>query len=336
MYDADIDESRWIDSHEAGRLLVDEMTGDNVVTEAYICEENNVCDAIEKAVSDGCGIVFTVSPSMLRDAVKASVKYPDVKILNCSFGKTAASVRCYYGRMYEASFLMGILAADRLLTECSGNVQRKIGYLARTMDNTSVRVLNAFAVGVSMIDPECRISLKCDNPNAPHRYRREWAKEGVQMFADFDCSSVADVSTRAGLFLIKEDKDVYLGKPYFNWGKYYVQMVQSVLSGIWDISEKMKISVPTNYWFGLSTGVVDIITPKAPYQTKKLLAFMKNAIVHGGMDPFSGELRSKDGIIIQQSNSSGSRITADQEKMKTSEIAAMEWLNENIDGEFEF
>ncbi|MCR5540964.1 MAG: BMP family ABC transporter substrate-binding protein [Ruminococcus sp.] len=250
IYDAEIDESRWIDSHEAGRLLVDEMTGDNVVTEAYICEKNNVRDAVEKAVSDGCGVIFTVSPSMLGDAVKAAVKHPNVKILNCSFGKNAASVRCYYGKMYEASFLMGILAADRLLTEYGGgNVQRKIGYLARTIDHTSVRVLNAFAVGVSMIDPECRISLKCDNPNSPHRYRREWAKEGVQMFADFDCSSVADVSTRVGLFMIKDDKDVYLGKPFFNWGKYYVQMVQSVLSGIWEVSEKMKISASTNYWF---------------------------------------------------------------------------------------
>ena len=109
IYDAEIDESRWIDSHEAGRLLVDEMTGDNVVTEAYNCEKNDVRSAIEKAISDGCGIIFTVSPSMLADAVRAAVKYPNVKILNCSFGKTAASVRCYYGKMYEASFLMGIL-----------------------------------------------------------------------------------------------------------------------------------------------------------------------------------------------------------------------------------
>lgn len=57
----------------------------------------------------GTRMYTAVSPSMLGDAVKAAVKYPNVKILNCSFGKTAASVRCYYGKMYEASFLMGIL-----------------------------------------------------------------------------------------------------------------------------------------------------------------------------------------------------------------------------------
>lgn len=61
------------------------MTGDNVVTKAYQAVDANTGEAIAKAVKEGCEIVFTVSPEMMNDSVKAAIKYPNVKILNCSF-----------------------------------------------------------------------------------------------------------------------------------------------------------------------------------------------------------------------------------------------------------
>ena len=334
IYDADIEESRWIDSHEAGRLYVDEMTADNVVTSDYLGNSENVREMIDKAVKDGCGIIFTVSPSMMNEAVKAAVQYPNVKILNCSFGNPAATVRCYYGKLYEASFLMGILAADKLLAEYGGaDGERRIGYLVRNGDASCIRDLNAFAIGVSLIDPKCRISLKNLTAGAPEAYRSDWQKEGVRLYADFDCSDKSGTSSRAGLFFMDGGKDVYLGKPFFNWGKYYVQIVQSVISGVWDVGEKLKCSNAASYWFGLATGVVDIFTPELPYQTNKLLSFIKNAMVNGGLDPFSGELRSEGGKLIQQNTARSSKISAEQEKMNMTDIAAMDWLNENIDGE---
>ena len=129
IYDCDVEQSRWIDSHEAGRLYVDEMTGDNVVTNAYQGNKDNVSETIDKAVQDGCEIVFTVSPEMMSDSIKAAVQYPNVKILNCSFGNTASTVRCYYGKLYEAAFLMGILAADINLRKYGSDETRRIGYL---------------------------------------------------------------------------------------------------------------------------------------------------------------------------------------------------------------
>lgn len=123
------------------------------------------------------------------------------------------------------------------------------------------------------------------------------------------------------------------GAPYYSWSKYYVQIVQSVLSGAWDVGEKLKYKNAANYWFGLSAGVVDIRTKDMPYQTAKLLAFFKSAIVFGGFDPFTGELRSQDGTVIQEMTGRGSGVSLEQEKMETSRIAFMDWLNENIDGE---
>lgn len=329
IYDTDIEQSRWIDSHEAGRLYVDEMTGDNVVTKAYQDTKGDTGAAIAKAVREGCDIVFTVSPEMMNDSVKAAIQYPNVKILNCSFGNTASTVRCYFGKLYEAAFLMGVLAADKLLCKYGSDGVHRIGYLSRSSDNFSIHELNAFAIGVSMIDPECRISLKSRIHGVKHK--EEWKAEGVRIYADFDSYYDIVSATRPGLYEMTDEKEIYLGKPFFSWGKYYVQIVQSVLSGAWTVGEKMGMNNAANYWFGLSTGVVDIIAPKLPYQTNKLLSFMKNTIVNGGFDPFTGEIRAQDGTLVQES-SSGTRVSVEHKKMNTNEIAVMKWLNENIDG----
>ena len=330
IYDADIENSRWIDSHEAGRLYVDEMMDDNVVTKAYYSETaGGVEKAIEQAVKDKNEIIFAVSPDMLNETLKAAVHNPNVKFLNCSVGNTYPSVRCYHGKLFEASFLMGIVTADSMLLG-GGGKGMKIGYLARSGDSISYRNLNAFAIGVSMIDPEARISLKVYDEENETDFRNEWKNEGVEVYADIEYVPGSRNAGRAGVFRINGDKDEYIGVPFFNWGKYYVQIVQSVLVGTWNISELANNSRAANYWFGLSTGVVDIRTPGVSYPTSKMISFFKNAIIGGGLDPFSGEIHTQNGEVIQKAKKGTSSITLD--KMSAGNIISMKWLNENIEG----
>ena len=333
IYDADAESSRWIGSHELGRFYVDKVTGDNVVTQSYISEEKGgISDAIEKAISDKNDIIFTVTPNMMSDTLKAAVYHPEIKFLNCSVGQSHSSVRCYHGKLYEASFLMGILAADTLLLESGRGSERRIGYIARSSGNMSAADLNAFAVGVSLIDPECRIVLKYVGDSEEAERAIDWAKEGVSIFADFEYSTAVGIADTPGVYRIDNGKNVFIGVPYFNWGKYYVQIVQSVMSGAWDINEVIKLHAPANYWFGLSTGVVDIRTPELPYQTRKMLSFFKYAIMNGGLDPFSGELHSQDYTVQETRSTKNSHITASLKKMDIGKIVFMDWLNDNIDG----
>ncbi len=332
IYDAGVDESRWIESHELGRTYADKMTGANAVTEKYISGENGVQDAIARAIADGNEIIFTVSPKMIPETLKAAVMNPNVKFLNCSVGYSISSLRCYHGKLYEAAFLMGILTADTMLLDGNGGKNRRIGYIARCGASMSVVNLNAFAIGVSLIDPECRIELKylCEGDNSD--WRREWKNKGIGFYADFDYSMVPGTANKPGVYRIDGDKDVHIGTPYYSWGRYYAQIMQSVMSGAWNISEIAGLNKAANYWFGLSTGVVNIITPVLPYQTQKMLSFFKNSIVRGGYDPFSGELRSQDDGIADNTSVQRNRISASLDKMKDGQIVVMDWLNDNIDG----
>ncbi len=322
VYDSEPDASRWIDSHEAGRLYVNEMTGDNVVTECYVGEP---LDAIERAVCDRNEVIFAVSSAMLPEALKAAVEYPNVKIICCSVGQKHSAIRYYHAKLYEATFLMGILAADLLLRE--GGAFRKIGFVAHTNGDFTIRTLNAFAVGVSLIDPECQVLLQLDEAE---NWRESFAQEGVGFYADFDYTGKNDLLHRPGLYRLGAEKDEYIGTPYYSWGKYYVQIVQSVLSGAWELGEKLKQKNAESYWFGLSSGVVDLRVSNLDYRTEKLLAFFKNAIVNGGYDPFTGELHTKAGTILQAETEKRPGISIDRQTMQPGDIVSMGWLNENI------
>ena len=302
IYDSDIETSRWIDLHEAGRLYVDAMTGDNVVTGYYEVGtgDDALTSTLDSALADGNEILFTVSPGMLDGAVRAAVTHPQVKILNCSIGKPNPAVRSYQGRLYEATFLMGVYAADIALRIGAGDT---IGYIVRE-DATSTMNINAFAIGVSLIHPDCRIqAAKITGEDVAEIEKNEkelldtWRAEGVNCIADFDYPAVK-TSGRPGLFRIDGDKPVYLGAPYYNWGRYYVQIVQSVLSGAWDITQSSQEHDVTNYWFGLATGVVDIRIPKLEPSVAKLLAFLKKGIVSGDAMVFEEDGSISSGEII--------------------------------------
>lgn len=319
IYDVGVDDSRWIDSHEAGRLYIDVMTGKNVSSSVYYTKDDGIGGALDKCVADGCELVFSVCPEYYNEILKAAVKHPEVKFASCSAGKSSPSVRCYQGKIYEPSFLIGILAAQTMLLEYGNDGKHTIGYLARGTEQMNRINLNAFAIGVSIVDPGCRISLKVAGRDED--YRRKWEEEGVQIYSDMEYSPTSNTGLRPGVYKIREGSDIYVGASYFNWGKYYLQIVSTVLNGMWNVNELIEKHIAANYWFGLATGVVDIRVPEIGKQTQKLLDFFKDAVI-SGKDPFSGELTDNEG----NDRTIGSTINP-------GDILTIDWLYENIEGE---
>ena len=318
IYDKGVDDSRWIDSHEAGRLYIDVMTGKNVSTAVYYMGADGIKPTLEKCIADGCELVFSVCPEHYKEVLKAAVKHPEVKFASCSAGQTNPSVRCYQGKLYEPSFLIGVLAAQTQLLEYGNTAGRKIGYLARGTDAINRINLNAFAIGVAMADPECKISLKVAGRDED--YRQQWETEGVKVYSDMEYSPTSNTGLRPGVYKIKDGKDIYVGASYYNWGKYYLQIVSSVLNGMWNINEILDKHIAANYWFGLATGVVDIRVPDKTEQTLKMLDFFKDAVI-SGTDPFSGKLKDNEG---NERTFTG--------KITPGDVLTIDWLNENIEG----
>ena len=98
-------------------------------------------------------MIFTTSPEFLSASLRVAVNHPEIKILNCSLNASHKYIRTYYGRMYEAKFLIGVLAG--VMTDTN-----KIGYIADYPIFGMTANINAFALGVKMVNPKAKIYLE--------------------------------------------------------------------------------------------------------------------------------------------------------------------------------
>ena len=96
------------------------------------------------------------------------------------------------------------------------------------------------------------------------------------------------------------------------------------MSGSWNKEEDEDNVKALNYWWGLSSGVIDVIySGKLPTETKRIVNVFKDIISKGEFEPFKGELYDQNGVM---KNKEGNVMTPEQ-------IITMNWLLENVIGE---
>ncbi|MCI8563964.1 MAG: BMP family ABC transporter substrate-binding protein, partial [Lachnospiraceae bacterium] len=146
--------SAWTYAHELGRLHLEQAFSDEVSMTSY---ENgtteNIDSLIEDAISAGCNLIFTTTPSFIQASVKAAIANPKVRILNCSLNTSHRYIRTYYSRMHEAKFLMGAIAGA--MAE-----NNKLTYIADYPICGSIANINAFALGAQMVNPRAKVYLE--------------------------------------------------------------------------------------------------------------------------------------------------------------------------------
>ncbi|MBQ4253597.1 MAG: BMP family ABC transporter substrate-binding protein, partial [Erysipelotrichaceae bacterium] len=144
IHQSNTDDSAWVSDHEIGRLYLNGRMDSLAESFAfYDCHsDERTAKAVDEAVEKGAEVIFTTSAEQINETLRSAIRYPQVRFYNCIVNLTSNSVRSYYGRLFEAKFLMGLLAGQ--LSE-----NHKIGYLADYPLYGSISNLNAFALGVS-------------------------------------------------------------------------------------------------------------------------------------------------------------------------------------------
>ena len=312
------EESRWVYSHELGRNevntvfdgIVDAISFENCRT------DDKIDKAFEAAAADRDAVVFTTSADMMDAAMRAAVKYPEMKILNCSISLMSSAVRTYYPKTYEAKFLMGALAA-------SFAEDHRIGYVADYPIYGSLANINAFAIGAAMIDPGARIILKWSGKKNSC-WEKELEEEGLRIISGPDSIRPQDPGRKYGVYRIEGDGSIKnLAAPILHWGKYYRMILNIILNGGWNAREQAGKNQPVNYWFGLEAGVIDVIhSDELPYYSRKMLKLFRSGIISHRIDPFRGELHSQTGMISGEGAPS----------LESGQIIKMNWLNDNVEG----
>lgn len=319
VHDRTPEESSWTYGHELGRHYLEDTFAGRVVTSFYITngDPEEGSGIIQKAIDEGNTVIFTTSPKLLNASVKAALKCPAVRILNCSLNSCFGHLRTYYGRMYEAKYLTGILAGI-LSPEAS------IGYVADYPIYGSTASINAFALGVKSVNPNAKVCLEwtCVKDN---RFQEHFAARHISYVSGQDLLTPYRESRQFGLYDIRGEQLKNVAMPICHWGKFYERIVTSILNGSWKKSATQSRDKSINYFWGLSSGMIDVICSRyVPAATEHLLELIKQNISSGQFHPFSCEIHSQDGTLR---NEKGTVMPAGQ-------IGSMDWLLDNIEGCF--
>lgn len=318
VHEKNVEDSGWTNNHEAGRLMVQENFGNKIKTTSYFdAKGHGDLETIEQAIADGNQVIFTTSPRLYQASLKAAVEHPKVIILNCSLNKSHRYVRSYYGRIYEAKFIAGAIAATM---SDSG----RLGYICTYPIYGQIAGINAFALGAQMVNPDAKVYLEWSEVNE--------LKATVQKLVARDVHYISSVETMPkheehykyfGLMRATKEEIVSLGIPVWNWGIYYDDIIQQILDGTYQQVEG-ESSKAVNYYWGMSAGVVDIeCSDHMPASSKKLVSFLRESIRFGNSNPFMGPIY----------NQKGEEVVPGGLSMSIEEIVNMDYLVENVIGQ---
>ncbi len=318
VHQRDADTSPWIAGHEEGAAyLREELAGQVTVRSYFYADTPELAERVlDRAVAEGAQIVFTTTPQLSRPTLKAAVKHPKVRFLNCSVAAPYSSVRTYYSRVFEGKFITGAIAGAMSEND-------SIGYIGSYPIFGVPASINAFALGAQLTNPRAKVVLR-------------WSCQAGDPVADFLKAGIRVVSNRDiptsnqkhlefgtyGTYLIEEDGSLlHLGSPCWMWGKFYEHVVQSVLNGAWDQGKDTGKAV--NYWWGMDSGVIDVaLSEQMPEGLTLLADILRKGLQDGTIDPFRRRLVAQDGRVINEGNRS----------LTPEELLHMDWLCENVEG----
>ena len=272
-----------------------------------IIRKNNVDDsdeaatkqAIQECIDEGCNIIFTTSWGYMQATADMAEQYPDVYFSHgTGYMSNGKNFNNYFGRIYQARYLSGIVAGMNTKTD-------KIGYVA-AMDSSNSEVtggIDAFALGIYSVNPDAKVYVKVTNS----WYDPEGEKAAAQTLLDMDCDVIAQhcdtvypqsLAQEKGVYSIGYNSDMSKDAPnaclcsvIWNWSAYYTAAVQSVIEGTWDGS---------NYYGGMSENLVNI-TSLADFCAEGTAEKVEEAradIVSGANGVFDGVIETNTGDTV--------------------------------------
>lgn len=309
-------------SHELGRQYV--ATNMPEVETSFMESVPEGADServINQLAAQGNKIIFTTSFGYMDPTINVAKKFPDITFLHCSGFKTAPNVGTYFGRMYEARYVTGIVAGKQTKTNT-------IGFVAAFPIPEVIRAINAFTLGVQSVNPDATVKVLWTNT----WYNPTTEKQAALTLIDAGADVIAQHQNTPGPQQAAEERGVYgigynvdmsanapkasLTSAIWNWGPYYEKTIKEVEAGTWKSSA---------YWGGMKDKVVDIAPygPAVTEETKQLADAAKQNIIDGKLNVFAGPLYDQTGA---------ERVPAGQ-ALTDKDLLSIDWFVKGVDGQ---
>lgn len=316
-------------THDVG---IQEMQTALGLSDDQIVRKNNVSDgdptatetAIRECIEAGCNIIFGTSWGYMDTMEALADEFPNVVFSHgTGYKNNGKNMNNYFGRIYQARYLSGIVAGMK--TESN-----LIGYVAAMgSENSEVTGgIDAFAIGVASVNPDAKIYVKVTNswysPTEETNAAKALIAEGCDVIAQHcDTPNPQLEAESAGVWgvgynsdMIKDAPGATLTSVEWHWGAYYTQAVQQVIDGTWNCE---------NYFGGMSDGLLDISDLNSALCTDEMQTKVdeaRNEILNNGFNVFDGVLETNDGSTVGEEGS-----TLDDATIK----GGINWYYKNVE-----
>lgn len=295
VYVSPVGDAGYSYAHDLGRQAVEAMDG---VTTSYVEAVKEGPDSERVMLNmarKGFDVIFATSFGYMDPMMKVAKKFPKVAFLHCSGFKMSDNMGNYFGRIYQARYLSGIVAGKMT----KSNV---IGYVAAFPIPEVIRGINAFTLGAQSVNPEVTVRVVWTKTWYDPATEKEAAKSLLDVGADIiaqhqDSPGPQEAAEEKGVYSIGYNSDMasfapkaHLTAPIWNWGPYYTKVVDQVRKGTWKAESA---------WPGLAEGIVDLAPfgPMVPQDVRDMVQKEKKAITEGKKKVFTGPVADQTGKV---------------------------------------
>lgn len=309
LYISDPDEgSGYSYTHDLGIQGMQDNLGlssDQIVRKIVDDSDAQATEAsIRECIDEGCNVIFTTSWGYMETTAAMAEEYPDIYFSHgTGYLSNGKNFNNYFGRIYQARYLSGIVAG-------MNTKSNQIGYVA-AQDSSNSEVtggIDAFAIGVASVNPDAKINVIVTNswydPAKEEAASRQLLDMGCDVMAQHcDTAYPQTLAQERGVYGIgynsdmsKETPDSCLTSVIWNWSAYYTSAVKSIIDGSWDGS---------NYYGGMAEGLVGItnLASFAAEGTQEKVDEATAAILSGQNNVFDGVLTTNTGETVGQEGS---------------------------------
>lgn len=320
IYVSPVGDAGWSYSHDVGRQAIEAMDG---VTTSYVEAVPEGPDServMMNMARKDFDIIIATSFGYMDSMLKVAKQFPKTVFLHCSGFKTAENMGNFFGRMYQARYLSGMVAGAMTKSNT-------IGYVAAFPIPEVIRGINAFTLGVRAVNPKATVRVVWTKTWYDPATEKEAGKSLLDVGADVvaqhqDSPGPQEAAQEKGVYSIGYNSDMaafapkaHLTAPVWNWKVYYTKVVDEVRKGTWKAGA---------VWPGMAEGIVDLAPfgPMVPKEVQDKVNAEKAKIIAGEQKIFVGPIKDQDGAV----KLAAGKVASDEE------LLGMTWFVEGVIG----
>ncbi len=266
-----------------------------------ICKENiheftGQCEqAIQELADEGAGMIILSSYGYSEEVSDTVSEYPEIVFYGNSSEYHESNLTSYFARIYQVRYLSGIIAGMKTDSDV-------IGYVAAMPNNEVNRGINAFTLGVQMVNEDAKVLVHWTGKWDDEAAEKAAAKTLIeQAGADVltyhqNQNYVIQVAEEAGVFSIGYHKpyinysEKHLTSAVFDWYPVYKELIREY--------RKERGNSQANYWIGLEKEAV-YLSNYSSEVTKEMRHVVEKAKAEilSGHDVFSGVIYDTEGTL---------------------------------------